>query len=38
MVHIPDEFAAQVRVSGGAPEEFVNRLLEEASRAVQNGA
>jgi hypothetical protein len=37
-VNIPDELAAQVRASGESPEKFVSRLLEEASRAVQNGS
>lgn len=37
-VNIPDELAAQVRASGESPEKFVNRLIEEASRATRNGS
>jgi hypothetical protein len=37
-VNIPDELAAQVRARGESPERFVNRLVEEASRAARNGS
>ena len=37
VVTIPDELAAQVRARGVSPETFVNRLIEDASRAAQNG-
>jgi hypothetical protein len=38
VVTIPDELAAQVRARGVSPETFVNRLIEDASRAAQNGS
>jgi hypothetical protein len=36
-VNIPDELAAEVRARGESPETFIIRLVEEASRAAQNG-